>query len=182
VITVDVSLPDGDGVMLVNELHAVVPDTPVIVMSALEPEGVSTRAADAGAAGFLRKDEPLETILACLVRAAAREAINPPRPRPVPPGRRARTATEERLRYLTPRETEVLVHILDGESTKTMAKALGISYTTTRTHVQNVLQKLGVSSRLQASALIGPERAELGLDGPGNTRLMPLAYPHVPRG
>ena len=55
---------------------------------------------------------------------------------------------------LTAREIEVLVGLVDGESTKALAARLGVTTATARTHVQNVLAKLGVHSRLQAVALV----------------------------
>jgi DNA-binding NarL/FixJ family response regulator len=55
---------------------------------------------------------------------------------------------------LTAREMEVLAGLVDGESTKALAARLGVTSATARTHVQNVLAKLGAHSRLQAVALV----------------------------
>jgi DNA-binding CsgD family transcriptional regulator len=54
---------------------------------------------------------------------------------------------------LTPREVEVLVRVADGEDTRLIAARMGIASSTARTHVQRVLMKLGVGSRLEAAAL-----------------------------
>ncbi|CAM5268475.1 hypothetical protein SALBM135S_06515 [Streptomyces alboniger] len=54
---------------------------------------------------------------------------------------------------LTPREVEVLVRVADGEDTRLIAAGMGIAPSTARTHVQRVLMKLGVGSRLEAAAL-----------------------------
>ncbi|GAA3231211.1 hypothetical protein GCM10020256_45520 [Streptomyces thermocoprophilus] len=54
---------------------------------------------------------------------------------------------------LTPREVEVLVRVADGEDTRVIAAGMGIAPSTARTHVQRVLMKLGVGSRLEAAAL-----------------------------
>ena len=58
------------------------------------------------------------------------------------------------LRFLTGREREALRLIAEGESTKEIAQSMHVAYSTARTHVQNVLTKLGVRSRLQAAALV----------------------------
>ncbi len=57
------------------------------------------------------------------------------------------------LQMLTPREVEVLVRVADGEDTRLIAAGMGIAPSTARTHVQRVLMKLGVGSRLEAAAL-----------------------------
>ncbi len=54
---------------------------------------------------------------------------------------------------LTPREVEVLVRVAEGEDTRLIAAGMGIAPSTARTHVQRVLMKLGVGSRLEAAAL-----------------------------
>jgi DNA-binding NarL/FixJ family response regulator len=66
-------------------------------------------------------------------------------------------ATSDSTRFLTPRESEVLVRISEGESTKEIARGMGVSYSTARTHIQNAMSKLRVNSRLQAAALISKE-------------------------
>jgi DNA-binding CsgD family transcriptional regulator len=57
------------------------------------------------------------------------------------------------LQMLTPREIEVLVRVAEGEDTRLIAAGMGIASSTARTHVQRVLMKLGVGSRLEAAAL-----------------------------
>lgn len=57
------------------------------------------------------------------------------------------------LRLLTPREVEVLVRVAEGEDTRLIAAGMAIAPSTARTHVQRVLMKLGVGSRLEAAAL-----------------------------
>ncbi len=58
------------------------------------------------------------------------------------------------LQFLTDREWEVMRCIMDGQTTEQMAETLGVQRSTARTHVQNLLTKLGVHSRLQAAALM----------------------------
>ena len=57
------------------------------------------------------------------------------------------------MQMLTPREVEVLVRVAEGEDTRLIAAGMGIAPSTARTHVQRVLMKLGVGSRLEAAAL-----------------------------
>lgn len=65
---------------------------------------------------------------------------------------------DQLTRSLTPREREVLARLVRGESTTAMARSMGVRVSTTRTHVDSVLMKLGVHSRLEAVALAVRER------------------------
>lgn len=69
--------------------------------------------------------------------------------------------TTERLSPLTPRESEILALVREGRSSKEIARDLGITRSTVRCHVQRVLTKLGVATRLQAAALAPPAAAAL---------------------
>jgi two-component system nitrate/nitrite response regulator NarL len=84
-----------------------------------------------------------------LLRAVRAEGDGTPEPWASEP----RDSTASRYR-LTPRESEVLARLLRGESTKTMAAKMNVSPATARTHVQNVLAKLGAHSRLEAVSLV----------------------------
>ena len=80
-----------------------------------------------------------------------------------------------KLRFLTEREWQVMECILEGRSTDEIASALGVRRSTARTHVQNLLAKLGVHTRLQAAALMTSY-------SPNDVRpvhLRPAALPHV---
>ncbi|WP_246498130.1 helix-turn-helix transcriptional regulator [Natronoglycomyces albus] len=65
-----------------------------------------------------------------------------------------RDAARQLVSHLTPREDDVLRRIMSGESTSKMAAAMGVSISTVRSHIQNVLAKLGVHSRLAAQAFV----------------------------
>ena len=109
--------------------------------------------------GFVLKEQSIDRILQALDRVLAGEAVvdsallraalRVPAPR--------RSTESQRVRSLTPREREALLRIAGGESTKEIARAMKVSQSTARTHVQNVLTKLGVRSRLQAAALVARE-------------------------
>jgi DNA-binding NarL/FixJ family response regulator len=123
----------------------------------------------AGAAGFVLKEQSIDRILQALDRVVAGEAVvdsgllraalDVPSPRHSP--------ESQRLRSLTPREREALRRITAGDSTREIARAMHVSESTARTHVQNVLTKLGVRSRLQAAALVAREGLADGGDDRG---------------
>jgi DNA-binding NarL/FixJ family response regulator len=64
-----------------------------------------------------------------------------------------RTGARQLARLLTPREREALCHLVRGLDTSQLARAMGISWATARSHVQSVLTKLGVHSRLEAATV-----------------------------
>ena len=149
VCVMDRSFPEGDlGVAGARDVVAVSPDTKVMMLTG-NPDAACARAAiGVGVRGFLRKDEPLDVILHALDQVAdgllavdssvLRPDVTRASAGPVPP--------------LTAREQEVLERIVQGESGQALATSLDVSYSTMRTHVQNVLMKLGVHSQLEAVA------------------------------
>lgn len=135
------------------------PGVVVLVLGPVpSPRGVAAAFA-AGASGYVRHDERIEGVERAMAKARAGEVA-------VTPGL-LQTAFAELLspanpqddeatrlmRMLTPREIEVLVRVAEGEDTRLIAGGMGIAPSTARTHVQRVLMKLGVGSRLEAAAL-----------------------------
>ena len=106
-------------------------------------------ALEAGAAGYLLKDAEAEQVVAA-VRAAYRGQVHLD---PVVARKLTRSlvAPQRTATALTNREREILVLVAQGRSNRDIAKALVISERTARTHVSNVLAKLGLASRTQAA-------------------------------
>jgi DNA-binding NarL/FixJ family response regulator len=146
IILQDLLLPGGiDGIETTRRVLAQMPGVKVVALTASMDEPRMMGVLRAGAAGYVRKDAEPEILLAA-VRAVARGKtyIDP--------------SIASRLLHaapspddLTPRETEVLRHLVLGESNKEIATALSISEETVKTHVANVLSKLGVENRGQAT-------------------------------
>jgi two-component system nitrate/nitrite response regulator NarL len=167
VCILDLFFPGGSGLDAAKRITAASPACKVLILSARSDPDLILAALTAGAAGFVLKEQSIEGILRALDRVAAgetavdphllRAAIRLPAPR--------RHAESQRLRFLTRREREALHRIAEGESTKEIARAMQVSLSTARTHVQNVLTKLGVRSRLQAAALVAPEGLAAEQDG-----------------
>lgn len=155
VLLVDLYFPDGDsGLRVVAEVSAAVPQTRVVFLSGGSDPEMVRAAVEAGAVGFTRKGRDLGGILRVLDRVMAGETVIDPDLLRAAVGRR-HEPEEHNIRwlagFLTGREREVLDHIVAGNNTAQMAEAMGIARTTARTHVQSVLTKLGVHSRLQAA-------------------------------
>ncbi|MGF1471018.1 MAG: LuxR C-terminal-related transcriptional regulator [Rubrobacteraceae bacterium] len=152
----DFSLTDGEGVDLIGELRARNPHFVSLVLTASLDKVDHARAVEAGAAGVLHKSADVDEILTSVRRILAGETLYGPDEL----GELLRIAGHNREEerearasiggMLTPREIDVLQALAEGLSNKEIAAKLYMSLDTERTHMTNILNKLGVHSRLQA--------------------------------
>ena len=151
----DLALPDGDGFGLIEELAARDDKITTLVLSAsLEPARFA-RAVEAGASGVLHKAAAISDIVDAVRRLRAGEALLSPAEivdmlRMVSRKRQEELEAQRAIDRLTPREKEVLQALAEGLDSKSIAEKLHITVETERTHMVNILGKLGVHSRLQA--------------------------------
>jgi two-component system, NarL family, nitrate/nitrite response regulator NarL len=160
--------PDGDGIDAVGGLLRLHPAMKVLMLVADGDAHGMRRALDAGAAGYLDKGRGL-TVLVDAIHAAlgGRVVVE------LTVGSAARTAEHSHAQrlaaHLTARERECLELLVDGAPTTDMANRLGVSTTTVRTHVQAILTKLGVHSRLEAASFALRHGLAGGFDQPKGT-------------
>jgi two-component system nitrate/nitrite response regulator NarL len=162
VCVMDIGFPDGSGIDALARVRERSPETRVLMLSAVEEAETIAAAVDLGAAGYVCKDAGVTDIIRAVERVHDGETVLAPK---VARALARRTETDPDdiqwlVAFLTRREREVLRRIVLGQSTVEMAKSMGISRSTARTHVQNVLQKLGVHSRLQAVAAVSRSQAD----------------------
>ena len=152
---VDLSLPDGEGVELIEELREANPHFAALVLTASLDRAEHARAVEAGAAGVLHKSADVDQILDATRRLAAGETLLSPEElvellRLAGQNREEEREARASIEQLTRREREVLLALARGLSNKQIAEQLHMSVDTERTHMMNILNKLGVHSRLQA--------------------------------
>jgi len=125
--------------------------TPVIVLSADPDLETAERALAAGATGYLHQSRGVEVLMSALERVLSGENVVDV---PGGPGRRGRQVTQadQLAASLTGRERECLSLLVAGLDTAAMVERMGVSRTTVRTHLQAVLAKLCVHSRLEAAS------------------------------
>lgn len=143
VALVDLRLPDIDGWEVIAQLSRELPIVRVIAISALDGPDATRRAIEAGARAFVHKGTPPETLLKTIRDVA--KSVSPL------PATRALLASLPQSEPLTGRERDVLRLIVEGHTNQQIADALGIGVGTVRTHVANVLAKLGVDHRTEAA-------------------------------
>jgi DNA-binding NarL/FixJ family response regulator len=154
VCLLDRHFTDGDGVEMIPQVAAATARTRILVLSGDCDTNVVHRALQFGAAGYVHKVSGV-TALVTAIRKVLDGEIVVDIPHVKPNGERHHRGVDEarRLaRYLTARERECLVLLVEGLGTAEMAHRLGISTATVRTYVQALLTKLGVHSRLEAAA------------------------------
>jgi DNA-binding NarL/FixJ family response regulator len=164
-ILLDLSMPGIGGVRALPLLREVAPQCEVVMVTASVAEENLLGAIRAGAAGYLLKTEPPERIVEFLRGAAEGEAalsgtIARSLLERVRQGRHADGGVPDGIaRALSARELEVLLLLDDHLSTDQIAARLFISEHTVRSHVKNLLRKLGVSSRRQALEALAAARS-----------------------
>ncbi|WP_329384564.1 response regulator transcription factor [Streptomyces sp. NBC_01351] len=165
--------PGPDGIALVATVRVAHPGVRTVVLAERDDPRRAAHALQAGASGWVAKDCSLSRLLA-VVRGVLREETHLPPAlltgvlRELTAARKHRTDSERLVESLTPREHEVLRCMVAGLGRKDVAARLFLSPHTVRTHMQNVLGKLGVHSTLAAVALArraGVRPADLGLAG-----------------
>jgi two-component system nitrate/nitrite response regulator NarL len=155
VAVVDLALPDGDGLDLIEGFSSREPQITTLVLSASLEPGRFARAVEAGAAGVLHKSTPIKDIVDAVRQLKAGEALLSPAEifdmlRVVSRERQEKKEAREAIERLTPREIDVLQALAEGLESREIAKRMNITVETERTHMVNILHKLGVHSRLHA--------------------------------
>jgi two-component system, NarL family, response regulator LiaR len=148
VVVMDLLMPVMDGIAATAAIRRELPDTEVLALTSVLEDASVVGAVRAGAIGYLLKDTQAEALCQAIKAAAAGQVQLTPRAA-------ARlmqvVSTPESPEALTERETEVLRLLAQGQSNKQIAQGLHITEKTVKTHVSNILGKLGVQSRTQAT-------------------------------
>lgn len=161
VVLMDLLMPVMDGIAATSAIRRAIPDTEVLALTSVLEDASVTGAVRAGAIGYLLKDTQADELRRAIKAAAAGQVQLSPRAA-------ARLMREVRApespETLTERETDVLRLVARGKANKEIAHDLFIGEKTVKTHVSNILAKLGVQSRTQAAlyavqlGLVSPER------------------------
>jgi len=154
VVLMDIRMPGMDGIEATRQLTATDP-VRVIMLTTFDLDEYVYDALAAGASGFLLKDLVADDLIVAVRIVAAGDALlAPPITRrliaDVARFRTRPTARQDILPRLTPRETEVLRMVAEGQSNTEIAERLTISAETVKTHVSRILEKLELRDRVQA--------------------------------
>ncbi len=152
-VLLDLQLPDGDGLDVLEDINRLHPAVPVVMLSGRQDPDTMRRALGRGAQGFIPKTEPrkvlagaLELVLAggVYVPMAALGAATAPVAGPTAGPPTPASAG------LTDRQVDVLALLMQGMNNKVICRALGLAEPTVKNHVSAILKVLGVASRAEA--------------------------------
>ena len=160
---IELEYGDHRGLAAIQALRGEHPQTRVVLLYGRDDPRLLEWMVSAGVTGVISKSQGLDKVIATL----AKLMNGPPNDRGHAhltgvPARGVTRRRERSISVLTPREREALRLLALGHSTGALALALGVSYSTARTHIQNVLAKLEVHSRLEAVALLHQQDAAPG--------------------
>jgi NarL family two-component system response regulator LiaR len=148
VVLMDLLMPVMDGIAATEAIRRELPEVEVIALTSVLEDSAVYGAMRAGAIGYLLKDTKADELCRAIKAAAAGQVQMSP---PVAARLLREVPAPQHPERLTERETEVLRELASGKSNKEIAAALVIAEKTARTHVSNILAKLGVTSRTQAA-------------------------------
>jgi DNA-binding NarL/FixJ family response regulator len=149
VVLMDLAMPIMDGIEAIREIKKAYPDIAVIALTTFQDPRQVASALDAGAAGYLVKDVEPEVLVAG-VRSAVKGGA-PLSPSIAAQLIRGNTQMQTSLSSLTGRESQILRLIADGQTNKQIARNLGISEKTVKTHCSRLFQRINVTDRTQAA-------------------------------
>jgi DNA-binding NarL/FixJ family response regulator len=151
VVILDCRLPDGDAVQGIELIRKAGATTAVLVLSAMADYDTVVRTLEAGADGYLLKDQSMDELVHA-VRAVA-DGGRPLAPRLVSALVSRLTRTTTPAQRLSRREIEVLRFLAEGLSTEELSARMELSINTVRNHVQKAIRRLGAHSKLEAVAI-----------------------------
>ncbi|WP_020507731.1 response regulator [Lamprocystis purpurea] len=161
VVLLDLRMPEHGGVEILRELRRAHPRMPIAMLTTSADERDVIASLQAGAQGYLLKDMEPDALIAALGEVVRGRTVVAPEligilARAVQ-GDANGDQHHQRHADLTPREQEILCHLAEGHSNKTIGRLLGITDGTVKLHVKSILRKLEVHSRVEA-AVIAVER------------------------
>ena len=148
IVLMDLLMPVMDGITATATIRSELPDTEVLALTSVLEDASVVGAVRAGAIGYLLKDTDAEALCRAIKAAGAGQVQ-------LTPQAAARlmqvVSVPESPEALTERETDVLRLLAQGQANKQIARSLNIAEKTVKVHVSNILSKLGVQSRIQAT-------------------------------
>ena len=158
VVLLDMRMPAMNGLEVLQKLRGRNVSAPIVMLTTSRDEGDVVNALQNGARGYLLKDMEPDDLIKALADIVAGQTVVAPEltivlAKAVQGEVTGDGAGQRALAELTPRELEILCHLVEGQSNKVIARNLGISDGTVKLHVKAILRKLDVHSRVEAAVI-----------------------------
>ena len=171
-LVMDLRMKPMDGLSMLTQLRAEGCDTPAVMLTMSDSEVDMRNAMRAGTRGYLLKDMAPDELVDAIRRVCAGELVVAPtmtaKMIEVLGGEQPGQESVSLLKLLTKREYEIMQLLSRGESNKSIALTLNISYDTVKQHVRHILNKLSLSSRVKAAVLFAKEQKRMNNDNSTN--------------
>jgi NarL family two-component system response regulator LiaR len=151
VVLMDLVMPGLDGVGAIREIRKISPKTRVLVLTSFADDERVFSSIEAGALGYLMKDASPQDVIQAIQDVSEGKPVLHPEIAKKLMHEVASAREETPVERLTPREREVLALIVKGYSNQEIARELGISEKTVKTHISTILSKLHLADRTQAA-------------------------------
>jgi len=169
-VVMDLRMDPINGLQLLEKIRKDGHQTPVVILTMSDTESDLASALRAGVRGYLLKDMTPDDVVDGIRRVAAGEMVVAPSMTAKMIGILQKGGTKEdyqiSLKQLTDREQEILELLADGSTNKAIARTLGISNDTVKQHVRHILNKLNLSSRVEAAVLYAVEQKSMAKGAP----------------
>ncbi len=146
VVLMDLNMPEMNGVEAIEHIRQINPNACIVILTSFQGEEDVYRGLHAGAQAYLLKDAGLEQLIKCIKTVALGGKF-------LPTEVASKLAERMETNRLSKRELEILAHLATGKSNKMIARSAGIEVGTVKFHVNNILEKLNVSSRTEAATV-----------------------------
>lgn len=157
-VMLDLGLPDATGLSGFLSLKDILPDVPILVISADSSDETIQTLMKAGATGFVPKDAPRHVIADALEKVQEGAIYLPPNFCPAETSKDAQSIDiceiSKRISRLTPQQSRIMNLICAGKPNKLIAYELSVAEGTVKAHITALLRRLGVSNRTQAAVLV----------------------------
>ena len=161
-LVMDLRMEPLDGLQIMERLRKNGDDTPIVILTMSDAEADLAAALRAGVRGYLLKDMAPDDVVDAIRRVAGGEMVVAPAMTMKMIGILQNGEKEQgyqhSLKQLTEREREILQLLAGGESNKAIAMTLGISNDTVKQHVRHILNKLNLTSRVEAAVMYAVEQ------------------------
>jgi len=155
VVLLDLHMPGTSGLEALQMISEDVPDTEVLMLTVSEDGQDLMQALRSGARGYLLKNSEIDFLVNAIRQAVKGESVMSPQMANTLVEAVRQPVIEEKpapqTAKLTPRESQIIVMLASGESNKGIARTLDLAESTVKIHVQGILRKLNLSSRVQAA-------------------------------
>lgn len=155
VVLLDLHMPETSGLEALQMITEDVPETEVLMLTVSEDAQDLMQALRCGARGYLLKNSEIDFLVDSIRRAVKGESVMSPQMSAALVDAVRKPVIEKQLEKktvkLTPRESEIIIMLAQGESNKSIARMLDLAESTVKIHVQGILRKLNITSRVQAA-------------------------------